>query len=1003
MSLLPQHLATCYRGLFLGLLLTVQLHSPPRQAAASLRTPYAPSQAVESETLIPRQVHRRELGGSEVHAYTFELGEHQFASFSVSQQGSDIVVTIIDADGRRTRVDRPNGTRGRETVSYIAARGGAYRLDVRTLETAAPRGYYEITMLEPRPAMARDESRLAAEQAVSEGEILRGRKTAAALPQALEKFGQAVALWQALDEPYETAVALYGRCLTHRMLGESPDAVTDCGESAEIASRLGDNYGEAVARTGRGWAYIYLNDVGRALADFNDSLSIRRRIGDRQGESLDLLGIGWAHVLRNENAEALGYFQQSLQSLDGIGDPRGRHVRLGAIGEVYRRTNRPEQAIEYLTHALRLARATGNDRGAEAEALTCIGWCRYKLGRLGEAHDSFAEALPIRRAVGDRTGEAATMLGLAHVERAQGNLYNARLEVEAALAIIESMRARVGNQPLRLSFFAMVQDYYVFYVDLLMQLHRSSSDRGFAVAALEASERARARNLLDLLNEAGVDVRQGVPAGLLERERALRLRLNSAASYQRQLLSETYTAVQAAAAAKDVEELTASLSEVEARIRQASPRYAELTQPQPLTAVQIQRELAGGDTLLLEYALGPERSYMWAVAPDGITAYELPGREVIEQAAARVRDLLTARSRTSEGENPEQRRARVEAADARYVEAAARLTALLISPAAAQLKSKRLVVVAPGVLQLIPFGALPEPRSLGGTYEPLILRHELVILPSASTLALLRRESPRREPPKKLITILADPVFSRADERFSGVTLRDAVAEATPHPSQKNAAPYGRNGVVTYPASSDYGSQAFSDLPRLFRTRWEAEQIGALAPAGEVVQSLDFGASREAAVGPEVGGSRFVHFATHALLDDEHPELSGIALSMFEADGRPRDGFLRAHDIFNLKLSADLVTLSACRTALGREYKGEGLVGLTRGFMYAGAPRVVGSLWPTDDKATAELMVLFYRKMLKENLRPAAALQEAQLEMARDKRWKSPYFWAGFVLQGEWR
>lgn len=1003
MSLLPQRLVTCYRGLLLGLLLSVQLYPTAAQAAASLRAPYAPSQAADSETLIPRQVHRREIGGTEVHAYTFELGERQFVGFSVSQQGSDVVVTITDAGGGRTRVDRPNGSRGREAVSYIAGRGGAFRLEVRTLEAVAPRGYYEITMLEPRLATARDESRLTAEQAVSEGEVLRARKTAMSLPQALEKFGQAVALWQALDEPYETAVALYGKCLTHRMLGESPEAVTDCGESAEIANRLGDNYSEAVARTGRGWAYIYLNDVGKALADFNHSLTIRRRIGDRQGESLDLLGVGWAHVLRDENDEALGYFQQSLQSLDDAGDPRGRSVRLGAIGEVYRRTNRPAQAIEFLTQALRLARAAGNDRGAEAEALTGVGWCHYQLGRLGEAHDSFAEALPIRRAVGDRTGEAATMLGLAHVERAQGNLYNARLNVEASLAIIESMRARVGNQPLRLSFFAMAQDYYGFYVDLLMQMHRSNPDRGFAAAALEASERARARNLLDLLNEAGVDLRQGVPADLLERERVLRLRLNSAARYQRQLLSDTYTAAQAAAAAKDVEELTASLGEVEARIRQASPRYAELTQPQPLTAAQIQRELAGGDTLLLEYALGPERSYLWVVAPDGVTAYELPAREEIEQAAARVRDLLTARSSTSEGETPEQRRTRVEAADARYAETAARLTALLIAPAAAQLKSKRLVVVAPGVLQLTAFGALPAPGAPGRTYEPLILRHELVALPSASTLAVLRRESQRREPPKKLIAILADPVFSRADERFSGIILRDAVAEATPPPSPKNAATYGRNGVVTYPASSYYGGQAFSDLPRLFRTRWEAEQIGALAPAGEVVQSLDFGASREAAVGPEVSGSRFVHFATHALLDDEHPELSGIALSMFGADGRPHDGLLRAHDIFNLKLSADLVTLSACRTALGREYKGEGLVGLTRGFMYAGAPRVVGSLWPSDDKATAELMVLFYRKMLRENLSPAAALREAQLEMARDKRWKSPFFWAGFVLQGEWR
>ncbi len=1002
MSLFPQCLVTGYGGLLFGLLLTAQLLSTSPHTAASPRTPYTPSQAVEPETLIPRQVHRREIGGRDVHTYTFELGERQFASFSVNQQGSDVVVTITDAAGGRTRVDRPTGSRGREAISHIAARGGSHTLEVRTLETAAPRGYYEITMQEPRPATARDESRLAAEQAVSEGEILRARKTAVSLPQALEKFRQALALWQALDEPYESAVVLYGRCLTHRMLGESPDAVTDCGESAATMNELGDNYGEAVARTGRGWAYIYLNDVGKALADFNASLTIRRRIGDRQGESLDLLGVGWAHVLRGENDEALDYFQQSLKSLDDAGDPRGRNVRLGAIGEVYRRRNRPEQAIEYLTQSLRVARAAGNDRGAEAEALTGIGWCRYKLGRLGEAHDSFAEALPIRRAVGDRTGEAATTLGLAHVERAQGNLYNARLDVEASLAIIESMRARVGNQPLRLSFFAMAQDYYEFYIDLLMQMHRSSPDRGFAVAALEASERSRARNLLDLLSEAGVDVRQGVPADLLDRERALRLRLNSAAIYQRQLLSETYTTAQAVAAAKDVEELTALLGEVEARIRQASPRYAELTRPQPLTVAQIQRELAGGDTLLLEYALGQERSFLWVVSSSTVSAYELPARQEIERAAVLARDLLTARNRAVAGETPEQRRARVEAADVQYEEAAARLGRLILDPAAALFGTKRLVIVAPGVLQLTSFAALPAPHTTAtaGGSQPLILTRELVTIPSASTLAMLRREAPPREAPKKLIAILADPVFSRSDERFADMALGDPIASVGVSSRPKTTAAAGANGVPGHAPAEGYDGE--STLPRLFRTRWEAEQIAALAPPGEVMQALDFGASRETALGPEVSSSRIVHFATHAILDDERPELSGIALSMFGADGRPRDGFLRAHDIFNLNLAADLVILSACRTALGRDYKGEGLVGLARGFMYAGSPRFIGSLWASDDKATAELMVRFYRTLLKENLRPAAALRAAQISMLRDRRWQSPYYWASFTLQGEW-
>ncbi|HEY1402803.1 MAG TPA: CHAT domain-containing tetratricopeptide repeat protein [Pyrinomonadaceae bacterium] len=958
-------------------------------------------QTPEPVMLVHGGMLRQEIGGSDIHNYSLELAEDRYARILIKQQGSDVAVKIFNLDNSVIFVDRPNGARGRELVSFIAKRSGTYRLEVRALERAAPRGHYEISISELRPSTPRDESRLAAEQSVTEGEILRARKTAVSLPQALEKFSQAIALWRALDEPYETAVALYGRCLTRRLLGDNEQAIADCSESARTMHDLGEDYGEAVARTGRGWSYMYLGDTNNALVDFTSSLTIRRRIGDGLGEPLDLVGTGWVHASRGDYDKALDYFQQSLKAVD----PRGRPIRLAAIGEIYRRTNRPAQAIKYLTQSLQLSRATNSDRGGEAETLTGLGWCRYALGELGQAQEAFAEALPNRRAVGDRAGEAITMLGLAHVERGQGNLYNARLHVEAALNIVESLRARVNNRPLRLSFFALAQDYYEFYIDLLMHMHRLDPGRGYAAAALEISERSRARSLLDLLNEAGVDVRQGVPSELLEREREVRARLNAAASYQRQLLSENYSTAQAAAAAKDVDDLSTALGEAEAQIRQASPRSASLTQPHPLSAASIQREVMDADTLLLEYALGKERSYLWVVSPTAIKTYELPGRQEIEQVALRVRALVTERNRSVPDEPPAQRRARIDEADSQYKVASAHLSRMLLAPAAAQLGAKRLLIVAPGALQLISFGALPAPASAAAPASDgntLLAGHELVSLPSASTLAMLRRQPLRA--PTKLVTILADPVFSRGDERFT----------ETPANATHGANATLRVGVVNTAAgmsgddnsqgltSSDQG-QPYHLLPRLFRTRWEAEQIAALSPPGSAVPLLDFDANRETAIGSGLAGSRIVHFATHAIIDDVHPELSGIALSMFDRKGQPQDGFLRSHDIFNLQLSADLVVLSACRTALGKDVKGEGLVGLARGFMYAGAPRVVGSLWSTDDKATAELMVRFYRKMLKESQRPPAALRAAQIDMLRDKRWQAPYFWAGFTLQGEWR
>jgi CHAT domain-containing protein len=193
-------------------------------------------------------------------------------------------------------------------------------------------------------------------------------------------------------------------------------------------------------------------------------------------------------------------------------------------------------------------------------------------------------------------------------------------------------------------------------------------------------------------------------------------------------------------------------------------------------------------------------------------------------------------------------------------------------------------------------------------------------------------------------------------------------------------------------------------LPRLIGTRREALGILSLVPVGEQRRALDFEASRATAMSAELGQYRFIHFATHGLLNSAHPELSGLVLSLVDERGQPVDGFLRLHEIYNLRLPAELVVLSACQTGLGKEIKGEGLVGLTRGFMYAGSPRVMASLWKVDDRATTELMKRFYEGMLgPKRLRPAEALRAAQVSMWKQKRWQNPYYWAAFVLQGEWR
>jgi CHAT domain-containing protein len=283
-----------------------------------------------------------------------------------------------------------------------------------------------------------------------------------------------------------------------------------------------------------------------------------------------------------------------------------------------------------------------------------------------------------------------------------------------------------------------------------------------------------------------------------------------------------------------------------------------------------------------------------------------------------------------------------------------------------------------------------------GNGQPLIVNHEVVSLPSASALAIQRAELAGRQLAPKMLAVIADPVFDRTDARFT-----------TPATEMAPAQPVGFNDARSIEhlagKSADNSGVTRFVIPRLPFTRQEATRLLALTPKNSSFRAIDFQASRTTVLTGDLSQYRYVHFATHGLLDSERPGLSSLVLSMVDAQGKAQDGFLRANEIYNLKLPAELVVLSACQTGLGKEVKGEGLVGLTRGFMYAGAARVVVSLWSVNDKATADLMTKFYQKMLKQGQRPAAALRSAQVEMWKQKQWQSPYYWAAFTMQGEWR
>ena len=655
---------------------------------------------------------------------------------------------------------------------------------------------------------------------------------------------------------------------------------------------------------------------------------------------------------------------------------------------VYRSLGETQKALEKYNEALPILRAVG-DRSGEAATLNNIGLVYQSLGETQKALEKYNEALPLRREVGDRNGEATTLLGIARVEQKRGNLTQARQTIEQAIGMIESLRTNIASQELRASYFASRQEFFESYIDVLMQMHKQNPAAAFDALALAVSERARARSLLELLKEARADIRQGVDSSLLERERSLQQRLNARAAAQVRLLNRKHTPEQADAAAKEIAAITAEYEEVQAQIRARSPRYAALTQPQPLSLTEIQQQALDEDTLLLEYALGEKRSYLWLVSHRSIDSYELPPRAEVEAATRRVYELLTVRPKRWAPPDPQ------------LIAQAKTLSRMLLGPVAPQLSGKRLVVVAPGALSYLPFAALPAPEDKkrpAGDYEPLIAKHEVVSIPSASVLSIIRREMAGRQRATKSIAVLADPVFEESDPRLAPAKNGNSSGETPAAPAAD-----AEHSELTRAIRTMNFPDARAGFTRLPFSRYEAESIIALTPKGTGLKATDFNASRALAMSPQLSQYRILHFATHGLLNSERPELSGLVFSLIDQEGKPQDGFLRLHEIYNLQLNADLIVLSACETGLGKEIKGEGLIGLTRGFMYSGAPRVVASLWNVDDLATAELMKLFYQRMLKDGLPAGAALRAAQLELSGQKRWASPYFWAGFVLHGEWK
>ena len=920
------------------------------------------------------------------------------------------------------------------TLTVIVERTGTQRVEVWLRSPRAGPVRFRLSLGDARPAADADRLRLEAQQLRVKGDGLVAAEDAARFPEALDDYSRATALWARTGDDAQRAETLTRKGELLAETGRLPEArlvleealgswraagdrarevdclavvglvTTELGdphrsvallEQALAARRslaplpaaeatilnflgvalgnLGDlqgaveRYTEALARAredgdpgmiarvlkNRALDLERLGDLERAVADTRQARDTFRALGDVKGESYAEYALGLALENSEQAGDAWSAYRRALRLLERTGDIRFVGFTLNHMGLLRLRAGRPDEASVLFQQALDRMEATG-DRRSAIHMRVSLARALVQSGRAAEALAPLSAGRAELHDIGDRDHELIAVTELARAELALGLLLDARRHLLEALQLTEELRSSITGSSARAAYAAVVHGRYELLASVLMALHAREPGAGWDAAALETSESARARALLEVLAAAKVDIARDVDPALRAEEHTLKERTEGARRALVEVLGRQHRPEEADAIERQLEALRAEREGLQERMRASSPRYAALAPAHPLSVKDIRSELLDDDAGLIEYLVGETRSFVWVVTRSGLRSAVLPGRRVIEGAVGALHRRWSNPDAVDDG-----------AAQARQ------LSQMVLEPVADALAPHTLVVVADGPLQQIPFAALPVPHGS----RALIETHTVVSSPSASVLIALA-DSPAGATPGPELAILADPALGARSARSVG------------------------DSSLLLRSMRDTGLQALEPLQW---TRREADAIAGRLPANRVVLALGPAANRETAMGPEVARARIVHFATHALLDLKRPELSGIVLADQDPAGRPRPGFLSLADISTMRLSAELVVLSACRTALGKEVRGEGLVGLTRGFMDAGARRVVASLWAVPDAPTAALMSRFYSLMLDRGLSPAEALRGAQMELRKERRFSAPEAWAGFVLEGDWR
>jgi len=777
---------------------------------------------------------------------------------------------------------------------------------------------------------------------------------------ALEMYQLALGESHLAEDRIGEANVLQEMAVIYMRRGELQRAQELFMQALELHRLLGNRRQEGWELSFLGKTALYLGDLDRARELYGKSITIHREMSDTTWEAYALGDLGWIHDRRGEPREAFENYTQAYEISRTTDNRRAQAMALQGMARSWIALGRAEEGVRLLKQAIDLYQGTHDSLG-RIHAVLDLGRAFQALSDTQQAADYFYRALAISREQKTLMTEAVALSAVAKLERDRGNLAEAAAAIEDALRIIESIRPKVAAQRQRVSFFASRRDYYDFYVDLQMRLHESDPAGGHLAAALAASERARARGLLDLLAEGRIDLRRGISAELKQREDEV---VNRISLLQGDLLEDLSRG--ASRATRIEAELDSAEDEherIEWEIQREHPHYAAVRNPAPLAPERIQGML-DESTAFLEYTVGAEASFLFVVVQGRMEGFRLPPAGELADLVETVRESLKNASRRDRSS---------------YVEAAHRLYRILLEPAREMLRDKPHLIVSPdGPLLLLSFEALltaPAQQARNYAGLPYLIREKsITYVPSASVLAELGSSAER--------SVLAGS--------GSGLFL----GFADPAHEQARAA---QGPAADSPLARTLQDAGLPSPQRLPNSRAELLGISSLFPPAQVRSYFDGDASEEnVKENPALREARWIHFAVHGFVDETRPEYSGLVLAL---DGNPKEnGLLQVYEIFNLELSADLVVLSACDTALGKNVRGEGLLGVSRALLYAGASSVVVSLWQVADTSTADLMVRFYRH-LKTMGDKAEALRLSKLELIQSG-YDHPYYWAPFILIG---